>query len=190
MRIRSTPFHLTPITRVALTLSLLWLGSIATLRAQEAPRPSLARAYTQTALPVLYNLKVGPVLLRLDAFMGTEFSDNVNYGNGTTVPRESDIVLSPGVGIDALWTVSQLNTLQFHTELSYTKYLIHSKLDSASVLASPDSVLSFNIYVGDFKINLHEQFSYQEDPAQQGAVSDVLSLESLRTSRGWMCCGI
>ena len=154
-------------------LGVFCFSIAATLRAQEAVRPSLARQYLRTTIPTIYNLKAGPVLFRVDASLRTEFVDNINLANGRDTPRESDLLITPQVGLDVSWTLSQLNTLRFHTTLGYTKYLSHSELDTSSVLLSPDSELSLNLYSGDFKFNFHDQFSYQQDPVGQGALSNV-----------------
>jgi hypothetical protein len=99
--------------------------------------------------------------------------DNINLSSGVLTPTESDIIVSPQLGINAAWPLTKLNTLRLHTTVGYTKYLSHPELDSSSLLFSPDSALSFDVYTGDFKINFHDQFSYQEDPAGQGALSNV-----------------
>jgi hypothetical protein len=83
-----------------------------------------------------------------------------------------------------LWTITPLNTLHLHTTLGYTEYLNHPRLDSSSILISPDSILSFNAYIGDFKINLHEQFSYQENPTGEGAVGNVEKFERYQNDAG------
>ena len=154
---------------------LLVLGAVGstTASAQEAPRPSLARQKVIPPLPTDSNVKVGPILFRFGAGLRTEFVDNVNLSNGTTAPIESDIILNPQLGIDAAWPVTKLNVLRFHTTLGITQYLDHPDLSTNSVLISPDSELRFDVYLGDFKINLHDQFSLQEDPVGQGTLSNV-----------------
>ena len=154
---------------------LLVLGAVhfTTASGQEEARPSLARQKVIPPLPTDSNVKVGPILFRFGAALRTEFVDNVNLSNGTTAPIESDILLNPQLGIDAAWPVTKLNILRFHTTLGLTKYLAHPKLGTNDVLISPDSELRFDIYLGDFKIDLHDQFSLQEDPVGQGALSNV-----------------
>ena len=156
-------------------VGLLVLGAVGSTMAsgQEEARPSLARQKVIPPLPTDSNFKVGPILFRFAAALRTEFVDNVNLSNGTTAPIESDILLNPQLGIDAAWPVTKLNTLRFHTTLGFTKYLNHPNLGTNNVLISPDSELRFDIYVTDFKINLHDQFSLQEDPVGQGALSNV-----------------
>ena len=154
---------------------LIVLGAVCSTTAfgQEAPRPSIARQKEVPPLPTDSNVKVGPILFRFSAVLRSEFVDNVNLANGTTAPIESDIILTPQLGIDAAWRITKLNILRFHTTLGITKYLSHSQLSTNDILISPDSELRFDVFVGDFKINLHEQFSLQEDPVGQGALSNV-----------------
>lgn len=154
---------------------LIVLGAVhsMTASAQEAPRPSLARQKVIPPLPADSNIKVGPILFRFSTALRTEFVDNVNLSNGTTAPIESDILLNPQLGIDAAWPLTKLNSLRFHTTLGLTKYLAHPNLGSNNLLISPDSELRFDVYVGDFKMDLHDQFSLQEDPVNQSALSNV-----------------
>ena len=159
--------------KVAAGLLVLGAVGFTTASAQEEARPSLARQKVIPPLPTDSNVKVGPILFRFGAGLRTEFVDNVNLANGTTVPIESDIILSPQLGIDAAWPVTKLNVLRFHTTLGITQYLNHPDLSTNNLLISPDSELRFDVYLGDFKINLHDQFSLQEDPVGQGALSNV-----------------
>ncbi len=117
-----------------------------------------------------YNLKLGPIALTAGLNFATEFVDNVNL---SAEKKEGDVILRPGLGIAAVWQVTRLNSLELQTTLGYTKYVSHPELDAQSVLISPDSALRLNIFVGDVKIVLHEQFSFQEDPAGEGGVSGV-----------------
>jgi hypothetical protein len=144
------------------------------LQAQEIPRPSMSRAAEGTpSLAKPYNLKVGPVALSAFAGLGVEFIDNLNL---TNTDKASDIILRPTLGIQGVWQVTKLNNLELRTTLGYTKYLDHPDLDSQSTLISPDSEIRLNVYVGDVKIILHEQFALEEDPVASGAPSGVAKL--------------
>jgi len=139
---------------------------------QEIPRPSAARQKAKTSLPSVSNFKVGEVLMRVDATMTTEFNDNINLQpNG-----QSDIILSPQIGITTTWAATKLNTLRFRTSLGYAYYVDNQNLNQQQLLISPDSALSFDIYTGDFRINLRDQFSLQQDPGTVGAASGVAQL--------------
>src|SRR4029077_20887220 len=84
------------------------------LRAQDAVRPSLAgeaasEARRQDIDRIPYNLLLGPVRFRFSATMGVEYNDNINLAE---VNEQSDFILRPQVNLDAIWPITQLNTLR------------------------------------------------------------------------------
>ncbi len=162
--------------RSSISLILVVMGILlsASARAQEIPRPSLSRAGGSPAsFSRPYNLKIGPIALTANAGLGITFVDNVSYSD---LNKEGDIILNPTLGITGVWQVTKLNNLDLKTTLGYTKYLQHPELDTQTALVSPDSAIRLNLFVGDFKIVLHEQFSLQEDPITDGGVSGVATL--------------
>lgn len=168
------------------TAGIIVLGAVffSTAAAQEEARPSLARQKVIPPLPTDANVKVGPILLRFTATLRSEFVDNVNLSNGKVAPIESDFILYPQLGIDAAWPITKLNVLRFHTTVGITKYFRHPELGTNDLLVSPDSELRFDIYTGDFRINLHDQFSLQEDPVGQGTLSNVSKFGRFTNSVG------
>lgn len=117
-----------------------------------------------------YNLKLGPVRFLFNAGVALEYNDNINYSEND---EQSDFILRPHIGVRAAWPVTRVNTLRLDIELSYAKYFEHSDADSQTLLISPGSELSFDIFVGDFRINLHDHFSIQQDPIDEPTVTDV-----------------
>src|SRR5437762_6749658 len=172
------------------------------LRAQDAIRPSLAgeaaaKGRRQSIDKIPYNLEVGPIKFRFSATMGIEYNDNVNLaedGSFTfssptgpiTVRTQSqeDIILRPMINLDALWPITQLNTLRFDIGIGHSFYLDHSNYDTNSVLISPGSQLAFDIFVGDFRINLHDRFSLQQDPVDEIALSNVADYGRFENTAG------
>ena len=49
----------------------------------------------------------------------------------------------------------------------------------------PDSELSFDIYVRNFRINLFDRFSYTQDPLSQGSVSGFAEYGGLSNAGGF-----
>jgi hypothetical protein len=149
--------------------------------AQELPRPSMARHDDNNSLPTSYNVKAGPVLFDFTGSVDTEWNDNIGLNHNN---QQSDFITTPEVGISMLWPVTDTNTLTLSTSLGYTHYWDHSYLDSASVLVAPNSALTFNVFVGDFKINFHDDFSYQQDPVNEGAFSNVATFDRFNNDAG------
>src|SRR5438045_9502282 len=122
----SSPFVSRSFTRIALCLSAALCA--VTARGQDAVRPSLAGEDAAEARKtdidrIPYNLLLGPVRFRVSATMGVEYNDNINYAE---VGKEEDFIFHPQVNIDAIWPITQLNTLTLDIGLGYSIYLDHS----------------------------------------------------------------
>jgi hypothetical protein len=184
----------------AVLIPLLLAGGI--LRAQDAIRPSLAgeaaaEARRQQIDKIPYNLQVGPIKFRFSATMGVEYNDNVNLAEDgsavffsptgpiiiTTSPQ-SDVILRPQLNLDALWPITQLNTLRLDLGIGHAFYLDHSNYDTNNVLISPGSQLAFDIFVGDFRINLHDRFSLEQDPVAEIGLSNVADYGRFQNTAG------
>ena len=135
----------------------------------------------ETEIPTTYNIKAGPVLLNFTGSMEADYVDNIGLTNQNA---KSDFILTPTVGIEAQWPVTQVNSLSLSTSIGYTKYLFHPQFDTSNVVISPDSAFSFDIYTGDFKINLHDAFSYQQDPVDDAALSNIVNFDRFENIAG------
>ena len=129
--------------------------------------------------PDYYNLGIGPIKLRFEGKTGVEFNDNVNY---TEVNRQSDIILSPGIETQALWPITQQNTLGLSIAAGYNDYIKETSLSQMYI--SPNSGLVFKVYTGDFVINLHDRFSLTEDVAQNPTISGTGNFGQLENTAG------
>jgi hypothetical protein len=169
---------------VAILLSLLVLAPA--LRAQEAVRPSLAgeaaaEARRQSIEQIPYNLLLGPVRFRFSITTGVEYNDNINLAETN---KQSDVIIRPQFNIDAIWPVTQLNTLKLDIGLGYGFYLDHPNANTNGVLIQPGSQLAFDIFVQDFRINLHDRFSLQQDPVAQLQLSNVADYGRFENTAG------
>lgn len=147
--------------------------------AGEASANSLKRGMRDTD----YNLKLGPVLFQFTAGMGFEFNDNITLAEHG---RQSDLILRPDIGINAVWPMSELNTLNLKMGVGYAKYLEHPENDSTNLLIDPDSLLNFDLFIGDFKIDFHDQFSLQQDPLDQVTLNHVTQFTRFSNTAGVM----
>ena len=188
--------------RLALALFVPLLFAAGMLRAQDAIRPSLAgeaaaEARRQSIDKIPYNLQVGPIKFRFSATIGVEYNDNINLAedDSFTFPSvsgpifvrtepQSDFILRPQVNINALWPITQLNTFRLDLGIGYAFYLDHSNYNTNSILLSPGSQLAFDIFVGDFRINIHDRFSLQQDPISEGQLSNVADYGRFENTAG------
>ena len=156
------------------------------VRGQDAIRPSLAgeaaaEARRQSIERIPYNLLVGPVRFRFSATMGLEYNDNINIAE---VNQQDDFIFRPQVNFNALWPITQLNTLRFDIGLGYAFYASHSEYNTNGLLLSPGSALSFDIFVGDFRINFHDRFSLEQDPIGEPGLSGVADYGRFQNTAG------
>ena len=157
------------------------------VRSQDAVRPSLAgeaasEARRQDVDRIPYNLLVGPVRFRFSATFGVEYNDNINLAQHDE--REDDVILRPQVNFNAIWPITQLNTLRFDIGLSYAAYLQHSSDNTNGLLISPGSQLAFDIFIGDFRINIHDRMSLQQDPIDQPQLNNVTDYGRFENTAG------
>ena len=171
-------------TASSIFLSLLLLAPA--VRAQEAVRPSLAgetaaEARRQSIEQIPYNLLVGPVRFRFSVTSGIEYNDNINLAETN---KQEDLIFRPQFNIDAIWPVTQLNTLRLDLGLGYSFYVNHPNANTNGVVIAPGSQLSFDIFVQDFRINLHDRFSLQQDPVSQLQLSNVVDYGRFENTAG------
>ena len=183
---RAAPFHRNHFVKSALLVIGMMVSAGFTVNAQDAIRPSLAGqdaydARQEDVSRIPYNLMMGPVRFRFGATVGVEYNDNINYAEVNT---QDDIIITPSLTLDAIWPVTQLNTLRLDLGIGYSFYLDHSNDNTDYLLVAPKSQLAFDIFVGDFRINLHDKFQLQQDPVQEGALSNVVSYGRFENTAG------
>jgi hypothetical protein len=152
--------------------------------AQEALRNSLtsessveAQQAQAEALP--YTFKSGDFRLLVAPSLDFQWDDNVTLQE---TQRESDFVLRPAVDFDLNYPLTVQNLVQLSVTCGYDYYFRQHDL-SALYLAS-GSGLSFDVGVGDFKFNLHDNFSYSQDSATEAAVSGTGSYGTFQNTAG------
>jgi hypothetical protein len=107
------------------------------------------------------NFAIGPVRFSLAAGVGVEFNDNITLSENN---RQSDVIIRPIAELEAIWRISDLNTLRFSLGMSYAKYIDHSQYDTDGVLISPTSAIELTFRLAEVRITVRDRFSYQEDP--------------------------
>ena len=153
--------------------------------AQEALRLSMsgdtAAAMQQEANSSIgyYNLLMGPTAWHFSSGLGLEFNDNVRLEeNG-----ESDLIIRPSVTTLMHWPLTLKNSLDVELGAGYSEYLQHP--DLSQFFVNPGSGFSFNVYAGDFKINLHDRISITEQAYENAGASGAnQNLESLQNTAG------
>src|SRR5437764_4043331 len=171
---------------VALLFVMSMLVGTGGVFAQDAIRPSLAgqaasEARQQDVSRIPYNLLLGPVRFRVGASVSAEYNDNVTYAENNT---QDDFIITPNLSLDMIWPITQLNTLRLDLGVGYSFYLDHSQYDTDTILIAPKSQIAFDIFVADFRINIHDRMQLQQDPIQEGALSNVVDYGRFENTGG------
>jgi hypothetical protein len=112
-----------------------------------------------------HTIQWGDFRLLASASLSTDWNDNINLSSSDP---ENDVIFRPMANLDAAYQVTDLNALSFTMGLGYEAFVQHSEYDR--FLITPGSQLGWNITVKDLRINLHDRFSYEQDPTLWGAV--------------------
>lgn len=183
--------------KIGLTVIAALFAITSITRAQDTVRPSLAgesasEARRQSIDRIPYNLKVGPIRFLLSATAGFEYNDNINLSEegprsfadrNVPLPQE-DFIFRPQINVNALWPVTQLNTLRLDLGVGYSFYLNHSQYNTNGILLKPGSQLAFDVFVSDFRINFHDRFSLQQDPVAEVGLSNVADYGRFENTAG------
>ncbi len=113
-----------------------------------------------------YTVKLGDFKLLASATAGVDYNDNITLLHNDP---KSDVILRPMSQIDALWPITDLNSLSFSLGAGYEAYTQHSEYNRAVI--TPGSQLGWDIFIKDFRLNLHDQFSYEQDPTANGEIT-------------------
>jgi len=105
-----------------------------------------------------YNIKLGPIPFRLSASLDIEYTDNSVRSNQEKL---SDISLLPQINMTGFVRLAPSITLSLQTGIGYITYVNQSQPDRllpiASAAINPETGLSFNVKIGKFLINFHDQ---------------------------------
>jgi len=159
------------------------------LAAQEALRVSLAgdlaaatRKQAQNTAGY-YNLMWGPVSLRCSAGLAEEYNDNIR----NSASAQGDLITRPSVDAQVNWPVTEWNTLHLAVDAGYSLYAQHSDLNQ--FYFNPGSGLSFDVYVGDWVVNLHDRVTVTENtyenPTVQGSQNNTFLQNDAGVSGLW-----
>ena len=125
-----------------------------------------ARHVDPASLP--YTVKSGDFRLLITPSLGLDWNDNVGISQKAAV---DDFILRPLLQFNASYPVTANNILTLSLGVGYDLYLKHNEYSGPRVLSG--SELSYDIYVRDFWINLHDHAKYTQDSAGEAAVANT-----------------
>jgi hypothetical protein len=126
-----------------------------------------------------YTYKSGDFKMLLVPSLSLQWNDNINCAETN---RESDFILLPTLGTIMSYPLTDWNLLQVNVTMGYSDYLLHP--DLSSYYLQSGSGLSFNMYIKDILINVHDQFSYVQDASQNPGVAGTGTYGTFQNSAG------
>jgi hypothetical protein len=134
----------------------------------------------QAALTVdYYNLKLGPTAWSFSTGLEVDYNDNVY---DTQTHPEGDFIFRPEINTRLFWPVSDENSIHLALGGGYSAYVEHP--DLSRYFITPNTELSFDLYVGDFWINLHDRVSILENTYQDPTVAGTGNYSQLQNTLG------
>jgi hypothetical protein len=186
------PYRNTTTTRIRgspspwlLTLAALLLATPAF--PQESIRLSLAssqaaEARRQAASTLgYYNVKLGPSAWRFAAGLGMAYDTNIRLDPDELA--KSDFMFTPEVDARMLWPITDQNSLNLRLGGGYNAYTRYTEFNRWFI--NPGSELSFDIYVGNFWINLHDRFTITTDNYQDPTAVGIGDYSQFQNDAGF-----
>jgi len=151
---------------------------------QEALRSSLAgeaaaEARSRQQQSQAYNIKSGDFRMRVTPSLGLDWNDNINL---TKTDSKEDFILFPRLALDMGYPLTERNVLRLNVTAGYQAYLRYGDYSTWNVQSG--SALSYDIYVKDFWINLHDRFSYVQESSQQASVANTGTYGTAQNTAG------
>ncbi len=175
--------------RIQTASAIPWLATALVLsarltQAQEGIRNAIANQSAAVSRTILtegmpYTLKQGDFRMALTPALRADFNDNVNASHSDQL---SDEIIRPSLGVNLSYPVTQNNLLQLNAVFGYDYYCQHNSLSTWRITSG--SQLSFDIYVKDVVVNLHDRFSYMRDTAQEAAVANTANYGNFNNTAG------
>lgn len=130
------------------------------------PEAIEARRVHPESLP--YTLKSGDFRLLITSSLGLDYNDNIGISHGSPL---NDFIVKPFLTLNGSYPVTANNLLTCSVGVGYDVYVEHR--DYSGLRLQSGSQLSYDIYVKDFWINLHEQAKYTQNAAGEAAVANT-----------------
>jgi hypothetical protein len=84
--------------------------------------------------------------------------------------------------LNAFYPLTDVNTLNVSVAVGYDYYVDHD--DWSVFRLEPGSELSYDVFIKDLRINLHDRFSYVQDPATEAAVANTVQYGGFYNTAG------
>jgi hypothetical protein len=163
----------------------LHLAAVNCVPAQETIRMSLAGEAAAEARRKAVSatddctVHLGPSSWTFGSALDVQANDNILFASSEP---EFDVIVSPQISTRMVWPFSERNNASLAVGTGYSAYVLHSEFNRMFV--TPGSELSFDLYVGDFWIDLHEGLSITKNSYEDPTVVGIADYSQLQNSVG------
>ncbi len=126
-----------------------------------------------------YNLKLGLSAWRFGARLGVEANDNLR---GDATNPQQDVIFRPALDAQMRLPLSEVNTLNLSVGGGYAAYVEHPEYDRSYI--TPGSEVAFDVYAGDFWVNVHDRFAIEDQGYLDPTVAGIGDYERLDNAAG------
>lgn len=109
-----------------------------------------------------------PWFTRISIALAVEANDNINVSQSDP---EEDLILRPSTQIQVGYSLTEISSLSLDVSAGYAKYIAHPENDTFVLNTEGLTGLDLDLHVSRTRINLHSEFSLQQDPVSEGEVS-------------------
>jgi hypothetical protein len=138
----------------------------AVLNTLDAQAATLAQSIDWATMP--YTIKSGDLRVLLAPSLEMDWNDNIAISKTNVL---QDYILKPLLQIKVDYPLTQVNLLRLDVGVGYDEYLEHR--DYSNLRVDSASQVSFDTYIKDVLINLHDRVSFAQDAGAQSVDAGV-----------------
>lgn len=121
------------------------------------------------------NFNLGPVDVRFGVNTFAEYNDNILTSSTNKI---EDVVIGTLIDLGGSWQLTDNNRIDLSLGIGIERYLDHqdeiaTSNDDFNLIITPDSSLSFDIFIGEILLNLHDRFSVQNRGRDEFVLDDL-----------------
>ncbi len=158
------------INRIASLLAFICLFLARRLSAQEAVHEMLNNEFNANSFEQAQNqqhtFKIKDLRVLVSPSFELDYNDNIGLSEKN--PR-ADFILRPQVNVTGVYPLTDNNVLTLNVGVGYDEYIRNPHYSGLTL--SSGSGLGFDMEIGDFRINLHDRFTYSQDAAREAAIA-------------------
>jgi hypothetical protein len=126
-----------------------------------------------------YMIRWGDLSLLATTTVEAEWNDNITLSESQ---REEDYIIRPKVNVQGALPLTDVNGFNLTLGLGYEAYTQHP--NDSRLLVTPGSALSFDLLLDEFRINIHDRVTYENDPSLYGNISGIVRIGGLFNTAG------